>query len=52
MSHGPIIHPRFVGHATTSPGWMSWHDQPFTAGLRGSVWSTLRIVGASSMGIR
>lgn len=34
-SHGPIIHPRFVGQATTSPLRMSMWDQASAAAFRG-----------------
>ena len=36
INHGPIIHPRLVGQATTSPLWTSWHAHAFTAGLLSS----------------
>jgi hypothetical protein len=38
MSQGPSIHPRFVGQATVSSGWMSWWNQPSMAHLIGVRW--------------
>ena len=38
MSQGPIIQPRLVGQATTSPGRMSWCAQPSAAALIGVMW--------------
>ncbi len=38
MSQGPIIQPRLVGQATTSPGWMSWWKWPSIAALTGVSW--------------
>lgn len=37
-SHGPIIQPRLVGHATTDPGRMSWCAQPSAAQRSGVTW--------------
>ena len=38
MSHGPIIQPRLVGQATTSPGCTSWWKCPSIEALIGSIW--------------
>jgi hypothetical protein len=36
INHGPIIQPRLVGHATTSPRRTSWQLHALTAGLHRS----------------
>lgn len=37
-SQGPIIHPRLVGQATTSPFWMSMWHHASAAALKGVAW--------------